>query len=288
MKGIDVSVYQQKIDWTKVKDSGVGFVMVKASQGGSIKESGINPFPDRFFETNVQGASAAGIKCGAYHYLTGTTVEDVKKEATFFIKTLEQFRDKIVYPCAVDIEEQRYTFLSKEQNSLLAKTFCNAVKAAGFLPMLYTNRAFSTYYFDMNALLGIDVWFAIYRTPRSKSKKPDDVPAITLWQWSEKGSVDGISGNVDINEGYFDYGEIQSKIEVGDTVKFKLSAEKYTKNGAKIPDWVKTSFYHVVTKINSKNNTVLLGKGINLKTKRTAGGIMTWTDPENLEMVDEI
>ncbi|MEG2003438.1 MAG: GH25 family lysozyme [Clostridia bacterium] len=65
MKGIDVSVYQQKIDWTKVKDSGVGFVMVKASQGGSIKESGIYPFPDRFFETNVQGASGAGINCGA-------------------------------------------------------------------------------------------------------------------------------------------------------------------------------------------------------------------------------
>lgn len=90
MKGIDISVYQMGADWKKVKNSGIEFAMIKASQGGGIRDKGIAPFEDRGFAGSVAGASSVGIKCGAYHFMTGTTRDEVLEEAEFFIKTVKK------------------------------------------------------------------------------------------------------------------------------------------------------------------------------------------------------
>ena len=84
MKGIDISVYQMGADWKKVKNSGIEFAMIKASQGGGIRDKGIAPFEDRGFAGSVAGASSVGIKCGAYHFMTGTTREELLEEAEFY------------------------------------------------------------------------------------------------------------------------------------------------------------------------------------------------------------
>ena len=200
MKGIDISVYQMGADWKKVKNSGIEFAMIKASQGGGIRDKVIAPIADRGFAGSVAGASSVGIKCGAYHFMTGTTRDEVLEEAEFFIKTVKKAGSSIVFPCAADMEDERYTRFDREYNANLLKIFCGAVYDAGYIPMVYTNRAFSVHFINMKMLKGYDVWFALYRKSGDKGPVPQDVSDITVWQWGTE-KIDGIKGNVDMNIG---------------------------------------------------------------------------------------
>ncbi len=287
MKGIDVSVYQKNVDWKKVSEAGIEFAMVKGGQGGSVRERTVSPFEDSMFEKHVRDASKAGVKCGAYFYLVGTTREEVLGEAAFFIKSLNKVRDMIVYPCAVDMEDERYTRLSREHNAALIKVFCGALQEAGYIPMIYTNRAFSTHYIDMKALRGYDVWFALYRKSGSSGAVPDDVEGITMWQWGLDG-INGVNGQVDMNIGYKDYGK-KREIAVGDIVTIKKDAITYWDGGPTIPSWVRGSSYRVAgTTLNGKiimregKRCVLLGAYID-KNGNAKANIMTWVAIDRLE-----
>jgi GH25 family lysozyme M1 (1,4-beta-N-acetylmuramidase) len=206
-KGIDVSRWQETIDWKKVKDSGINFAFIKSSQGGSVSESRFNPFKDSYFDRNIVNASAAGILCGIYHYMTSTIEDDVLKEAQYLISILNPYRDKIKYPVAIDIEESRYTVLNKSHNSGLVRIFADAIKAAGYKVILYSCKDFLVNHLDMNALSDLDVWLALYYTPRSTATSPV-FNNMTIWQWTSSGvSIPGIAGSVDCNISYKNYAE---------------------------------------------------------------------------------
>ena len=280
VKGIDVSHHQGKIDWKKVKNSGISFAMCKASQGSKLSDMNSEPFEDEKFGEYVKGAAENGIFCGAYHFLTGITLDRVKKETDFFITTIKKYPGKITYPCACDLEDSRYKKFTKSENSALVKAFIEKVREAGFIPMLYTNLDFSRNYLDMSMLGGVDIWFARYYKVSSPLPKPD-IAGMTMFQWTDSGVVDGIPGGVDLDVCYFDYsGNYDKALEVGDSVLFKDNTTVYWPSGPKIPAFVKKNSYRIIQTASGGKAVVKGGAKCVL-----LGGINTWAAVDGLKRV---
>lgn len=199
-KGIDVSYAQGAIDWAKVKAAGVDFAMIRASRG---EVNGRPIAQDVTFEYNITQATANGIKVGVYHYLYASTVTEARKEARFFLKTIEPY--KITYPVVLDIEEQYQADLGKSRVTKVVKAFLDEISAAGYYAMIYSNKTWLTDYLDMSKLTDYDVWLAQWNTV------PTYEGDFGIWQYSSKGVVSGIEGYVDLNISYRDYTSIIRK-----------------------------------------------------------------------------
>lgn len=190
-QGIDVSRYQGNIDWAKVKASGMTFVFIKATEGRT--------YIDPNFQKNVAGALAAGMMVGTYHFFRGTTVEIAKAEAAHYANTLSQIggAKALQLPPVMDYENNPGN-LSKAQMNTVAKAFLTELqRLTGVKPIIYTGNSFAGN-FD-TSLGSYDLWIARYSTTRV----PDDQPAWKrwmFWQYTDSGKVNGINGNVDMNE----------------------------------------------------------------------------------------
>lgn len=196
--GIDVSRYQGAIDWERVKASGVDFVLLRSSIGdGSDSVSG----EDIRFSKNVVQAKEAGLMVGAYHYLWAETVEDARKEARFFIKTISPYA--LDFPAILDFEEpSQQQNLTNAERTRIAKAFLEEVKNAGYYPMLYTNKSWATTYLNMNELSEYELWLAEW-FPR-----PSYTGDFGIWQYTPYGEVSGIAGDVDLDVCYKNYRKI--------------------------------------------------------------------------------
>lgn len=195
-KGIDVSFWQGDVDWQAVA-SEADFVMIKATQGRS--GSGAELFEDRKFRRNIEGAPAAGLKCGVYHFFTAATEAEAVREADYFISVITPYKDKIDLWAAADVEEDAFLgSASRDQLTAAVQTFCDRVAAAGFSPMVYAN----SYYWKsrLGDIRGAARWLALWRDDMAK---PEGFGDIALWQYSSSGSVRGVDGNVDMDVGYF-------------------------------------------------------------------------------------
>lgn len=191
-QGIDVSYAQGKIDWERVKASGVEFAMIRACYGWD-NESQI----DRYFRANVQGCEAVGLPYGLYHYSYARTAEEAKKEARFFLWVIDGCRP--AYPVVFDLEDQSQQKLGKSTLTGIAKAFLSTVQEAGYYAMLYANKYWLTGLLDMSGLSGYDVWLAQW------SSAPTYGGSYGMWQYSASGSVPGIGGAVDLDYAYRDY-----------------------------------------------------------------------------------
>ena len=202
--GVDVSVYQGAVDWSRAKAAGVRFVVVKATQGHAYSSASYL-FTDRRFAENVDGAHRAGLQVGAYHYLTAMNVDEAKAEAEHFIETIKPYKNKLSLWAAVDVEDvspARFCGrLRREELSEVVAAFCREVEAAGFRSMLYTNPDYIKNHFA--DLPDVDIWLALWR---DKANVPSGYRRMKLWQWGAS-AVDGITGEVDSNYGYFELGE---------------------------------------------------------------------------------
>ncbi|WP_434758349.1 glycoside hydrolase family 25 protein [Paenibacillus amylolyticus] len=190
-QGIDVSRYQGNIDWAKVKASGMTFVFIKATEGRT--------YIDPNFQKNVTGALAAGMMVGTYHFFRGTSVEIAKAEAAHYANTLDKIggAKALQLPPVMDYENNPGN-LSRAQMNTVAKAFLTEIqRLTGVKPILYTGNSFAAN-FD-TSLSSYDLWVARY----SNTRVPEDHPAWknwTFWQYTDSGKVNGISGNVDMNE----------------------------------------------------------------------------------------
>ena len=200
-KGIDVSYAQGAIDWAKVKAAGIDFAMIRASRGAVSSSRPIAQ--DVTFEYNITQATANGIKVGVYHYLYASTAAEARKEARFFLSTIEPY--DITYPVVLDIEEQYQANLGKSRVTTIVKTFLDEISAAGYYAMIYSNKTWLTDYLDMSKLSDYDVWLAQWNTV------PTYEGDFGIWQYSSKGVVSGIEGYVDLNISYKDYSSIIRK-----------------------------------------------------------------------------
>ena len=197
--GIDVSEWQGKIDWTKVREAGVEFAMIRAGARGT--ETG-DLFEDACAQANYADATAAGIRVGAYFFSQAITPEEAVAEANYLLEIVKdwQLQMPLVFDWEFVDSDARTAKMDARTLTDCAKAFCETVKNAGHTPMLYfnTNQSFDMLY--LAELKEYDFWLAQYDTVLRYPYK------IDMWQYSETGSVPGIDGNVDINL-YFPYEE---------------------------------------------------------------------------------
>ena len=197
--GIDVSEWQGDIDWPKVKQAGVEFVMIRAGARGT--ETG-DLFEDACAQANYAGANAAGINVGAYFFSQAVTPEEAVEEARYLLNIIRYWdmQMPVVYDWEFVSADARTGKMDPRTLTDCAKAFCKTVRDAGYRPMIYfnTNQSFDMLY--LAELKEYDFWLAQYDTVLRYPYK------IDMWQYSETGSVPGIKGNVDINL-YFPYEE---------------------------------------------------------------------------------
>jgi len=192
-KGIDVSKHQGEIDWAKVAADGVEFAFIRVGNRGYGSGAIVD---DPQFEANVVGAITNGIRVGVYFFSQAITEEEAIEEAQYVLEKVAPY--KISCPIVLDVEkvsdsEARMNKISKEQRTANTLAFLKEIEAAGYKTMLYHNMEMATLKMDMTQLEDYEKWFAYY------NKELYYPYAYSVWQYTDKGKVDGITGDVDMN-----------------------------------------------------------------------------------------
>lgn len=197
--GIDVSHHQGKINWAQVKASGVEFAIIRAGYRGQTS-GGI--YEDAYFKTNMNGAISNGIKVGVYFYSTAINETEALEEAAWVVKKIAPY--SITYPVVYDFEDfnaKRCVNVGGAEATKNANTFLNYVKSKGYEPMMYANKNDITKRMSRSSF-NCKFWLAHY------TSQTDYTGNVNMWQYTSKGTVPGISGWVDMNIAYFNYGTV--------------------------------------------------------------------------------
>ena len=197
--GVDVSRFQGEIDWEKVAKSGIEFAMVRAGFRGTTEGKLLE---DDYFVDNVEGATENGIDVGVYFYSQAINEDEAQEEVQMMLDLIEPY--EITYPVVIDVEyaeseKARTANLSSDEYENVVKVFCEAVKKAGYKPMIYGNVTSYTLLMDAEDVDDYDIWVAYYGLPLYYPYHFD------IWQYSKSGKVDGIDGDVDLNICITDY-----------------------------------------------------------------------------------
>jgi prepilin-type N-terminal cleavage/methylation domain-containing protein len=192
-KGIDVSEHQGKIDWKKVRNDGVEFAFVRVLYRGWGSGKLVE---DTTGEDNIREAVENGINVGAYVFSQAITPEEAVEEARRAIEIVSPYAQGI--PIVIDVEyvpsdDARMDELTPEERTDVILAFCDEVSSQGYIPMIYYNTEMGGLGVENERLEGITKWYAWY------SEVPYYPYKYDIWQYSDKGSVDGIKGNVDQN-----------------------------------------------------------------------------------------
>lgn len=190
-RGVDISEYQGDVDFAKVKQSGIDFVMIRSGYGRNRDQR------DAKLERNIEGARGAGLDFGFYHYAYATTPQRAAEEADFCLELIRGSDPTM--PVAYDVEDASLKSLSKAQLSAVVRTFLERIRRAGYYPMLYANLSWLETRFEPSLLEEYDVWLAQWAgAPTYKGK-------YGIWQYTSSGRVSGINGAVDRDIAYKDY-----------------------------------------------------------------------------------
>lgn len=209
--GIDVSKHNGTIDWSKVKESGVDFAMIRVGNRGYGQPGKLVADPK--FVANMNGAISNGIGVGVYFFSQAISVDEAIEEADMAVRLIREngFADKITYPIVIDTEKidnavGRADGLSREARTIIVQLFCERIKQYGYTPMIYANKYWLTSQLDMNKLSMYDIWLAHYTNTNNPIENPSDYTGkYEMWQYTKSGTINGISGNVDLDIGYKKY-----------------------------------------------------------------------------------
>lgn len=193
--GIDVSKWQKEIDWDKVKNEGVDFAIIRCGYRGSVTGSLVE---DPYFEQNIKGARAAGIKVGVYFFTQAVNEVEAVEEASMVISLVRDY--ELQYPVFIDTEgaggNGRADSLNVEERTAVCEAFCATVKNAGLEAGVYASRNWYNNKLTANTLESYAIWLAEYRSV------PLYQGYYQMWQYTSKGKINGINGNVDLNVSY--------------------------------------------------------------------------------------
>ena len=205
---MDVSRWQGRIDWDKVKASGlVSGVMLKAvSTNRKLSKRKDGLYIDPTFERNYAECKRVGLPVGVYYYTYATDKEMADAELALLKTALTGKTFEL--PISVDVEDNKIKKLSTQALTNLAAYALATVERWGFYALLYVglNFAQTELYMGGAALKPYDVWLAAYR-----SKKPAPKWSFGLWQYTRKGKIPGVSSDVDLSVTYKDYTKIIAK-----------------------------------------------------------------------------
>ena len=201
IKGIDVSKWQENINWSQVAASDVGFVFVRVGYRGYVDGSIVK---DEFFDTNMHGAINSNIPVGVYFASKARNIKEAEEEARWLVEQIRPYSSNISWPVVLDVEIQDETDrvsnldIETRTNNVLAAL--SIIKEAGYTPMIYSNPRVLIARLDYTKLAEYSKWIAEYQN------QPHYPYYFQIWQASESGTVAGIEGEVDINYSIVDFG----------------------------------------------------------------------------------
>ena len=195
IKGLDVSDIQGIIDWDRVKAAGYQFAMIRAGYGfGTL---------DQQFQRNAAECNRIGLPFGVYWFCYALTPEIARQEADGCINAISAFR--LEYPVCYDIEQATLNYaaqngvtVTRDLATEFIRSFCDRVEERGYFAMFYSNRNFLNQYFPAGLSNRYALWYAYYNS------EFDDTNC-GMWQYTDQGSIPGISGNVDLDVSFVDY-----------------------------------------------------------------------------------
>ena len=198
-KGIDVSYFQQEIDWKKVKESGIDFAIIRCGYRGYTEGKLVE---DKTFRYNIEGALNNDIDVGIYFFSQAVNTMEAKEEADFVNDLISEYN--ITYPVVFDMEEiyndeHRTMDLTTEERTDIALAFCEQIESYDYTPMIYGNLRWLLENYDTEKIMKYDIWFAQYQKNLYYPYKLD------MWQYTHKGKIDGVPTDVDLNLCFKDY-----------------------------------------------------------------------------------
>ena len=172
-RGIDVSKWQGNIDYKKVKNTGIQFIIVRIGYGMYENQK------DKKFEDNYKGAINNNIPIGVYLYSYALNENDASKEADVTLKWLN--KRKLNLPVYYDVEDKSQALISKNNLTKMCETFCNKIEKAGYWAGIYANKNWLTTHLDYKYLeKKYTIWVAQYNNKNTYSGKYD------MWQYTSK------------------------------------------------------------------------------------------------------
>lgn len=190
---IDVSAFQEYVDWEQVKDSGVDMAIIRVGYRGYGSGKIVD---DEMFESHIEEAIDAGLKVGVYFYSQAINYDEGVEEAKYVLKAIKKY--KVKGPVVIDTEMVYDDDARTKDIDNTARTdgiigFCETVKEKGYTPMIYSNRNWFAQSLDMTRLGDYKLWLAQY------ANEPDFPYWYNGWQYTDGGYIYGIDGPVDIN-----------------------------------------------------------------------------------------
>lgn len=201
-RGIDVSEAQGNINWQNVESSNVKFAMIRATYG----ISGI----DLQFENNMEKISETNIYTGVYHQSNANNSNEAILEARHFLNTIRKYAKYISYPLALNMESEFAMSVSKVFFTKTVNSFFKVIKGFGVPVVLYAKPELINKYLNMKKLEKVGIWLADLTTDILRG--PSYLDNVIMWQYSQKGKVGGIYGNVNLDISYIDHSK---KINIG-------------------------------------------------------------------------
>ena len=195
--GIDVSKWNGDIDWNAVKNSGVNYVIIRCGYRGSSTGALIE---DPKFKANIKGATSSGLKVGVYFFSQATSEVEAVEEASMVLSLIKGYN--ISYPVFLDVEPSggRGDSISKEVRTSVINAFCQTISNSGYASGVYANKTWLESKFSTgNLSSSCKIWLAQYAAQPTYGGK------YNMWQYTSKGKVNGISGDVDMNLSYLGY-----------------------------------------------------------------------------------
>jgi len=213
LKGIDISEFNGKINFKLLK-SEVDYIYIRATYG----RFGV----DKRFKENVKGAIENNIPFGLYYYSYATDETKALDEVNFFLDTIKEYKDNIIYPLCIDMEDSDGYKLkngnpSKEDLTNIIITACDKIAESFFTPVIYANLNWFKNRLDEEKLSKYLKWLAFW----NEDVKNIDKTKYCMWQYSSKGSLAGIeSKNVDLNYSFVDFNKLKIYLENVSKINF--------------------------------------------------------------------
>ena len=190
--GVDVSAYQGEIDWVAVKQSGIHFAMIRLGYRGY--ESG-KLVEDKYALDNLKGAKEAGLKVGAYFFSQALSIKETDQEIDYMLEILgdTQLDMPLVLDWEIPASNARTANMDARTLTDIQRHFCGRMRDKGYTPMVYFNWHQSENLYYLSELEDYPFWLALYQDRMTYPWR------VEMWQWTDKGTVPGIAGPVDLN-----------------------------------------------------------------------------------------
>ena len=201
--GVDISKHTGKVYFPSLKAAGVDYVMIRlGSRGYTTGQITL----DENFKENIEGAIEAQLDVGIYFYSQAVSQDEAVQEANFVVQNLEPYRAHVKYPVAFNMgfvsnDKSRIEGLSREDKTTVTISFLDAVRASGYVPMIYGDKEWLLKEVDLTKLQDYDVWLS------QEEEIPDYPYRYAMWQYNTDGVLNGIDGGADLNICFVSYSE---------------------------------------------------------------------------------